>query len=173
MKNQAPDIHPQEEALLKLARDAFERASTLHTEERLEVYLDGNEARISNVLDANESIVYSKNKILCYEIYGYNYLEEEIKTWIDYARQAVKNKAQDAPEPTPLENSLYELAQEIAKKSNRKEEEISSYEVFANMPMNLLGTIEQEILEYWWNAKESENAKKLAQEQIRTALAAD
>lgn len=170
MQNQAPNTHPQEEKLLKLARDAFERASTLHTDERIEVYLDGDEPKISNVLDKKESIIYSKNKILCYEIHGYDYLEEEIKTWIDYARQAVKNKAQDAPEPTPLENSIYELAQEIAKRSGRTEEKISSYEIFANMPMNLLGTIEQEILEYWWNAKEDENAKKLAQEQIREAL---
>ena len=170
MQNQAPNTHPQEDALLKLARDAFERASTLHTDERIEVYLDGDEPKISNVLDKKESIIYSKNKILCYEIHGYDYLEEEIKTWIDYARQAVKNKTQAAPEPTPLENSIYELAQEIAKNSARKEEEISSYEIFANMPMNLLGTIEQEILEYWWNAKEDENAKKLAQAQIREAL---
>ena len=170
MQNQAPNTHPQEEKLLKLARDAFERASTLHTDERIEVYLDGDEPKISNVLDKKESIIYSKNKILCYEIHGYDYLEEEIKTWIDYARQAVKNKAQDAPEPTPLENSIYELAQEIAKRSGRTEEQISSYEIFANMPMNLLGTIEQEIIEYWWNAKEDENAKKLAQAQIREAL---
>jgi hypothetical protein len=170
MQNQAPNTHPQEEGLLKLARDAFERASTMHKDERLEVYLDNDEPKISNVLDDKESIVYSTNKILCYQIYGYDYLEDEIKTWIDYARTAVKNKAEDAPEPTPLESSIFELAEEIAKNSGRTEEEISSYEVFANMPMNLLGTIEQEILEYWWNAKESENAKKLAQEQIREAL---
>ena len=170
MQNQAPNTHPQEEALLKLARDAFERASTLHKNERIEVYLDGEVARISDVLEENENIVYSQNKILCYQIEGYDYLEEEIKTWIDFARDALKNKDIDAPEPTPLENSIYELAQEIAKNSGRTEEQISSYEIFANMPMNLLGTIEQEIIEYWWNAKESENAKKLAQEQIREAL---
>ena len=38
------------------------------------------------------------------------------------------------------------------------------------MPVTLVGTIEQEIIEYWWNAKEEENAKKLALAQIKEAL---
>lgn len=171
MQNQAPKNHPQEEVLMKFARDAFERASTLRNNERLEVYLDGDVAKVSDILDESENIVYTPNKILCYQIGGYDYLEEEIKTWIDYARAAIHNDAEDAPEPTPLEKSIYDLVLELAKKSARKEEEISSYEVFANMSVTLLGTIEQEILEYWWNAKEDENAKKLAQAQIREALA--
>jgi len=171
MQNQsAPKTHDQEEELLKLARDAFERASTILEDQRIEVYLDKDEAKISNTLAENESIVYIDTKILCYQVYGYDYLEKEIKTWIDYARQAVKNDAEDAPEPTQLEKSIVELSEEIAKNSGRTEEEISSYEVFANMPVNLLGTIEQEILEYWWNAKEEENGKKLALGQIREAL---
>ena len=49
-------------------------------------------------------------------------------------------------------------------------ESISSYEVFANMPMNLLGTIEQQIIEYWWGAKGEENAKSMALEQIEAGL---
>jgi len=42
--------------------------------------------------------------------------------------------------------------------------------VFANLPVNLLGSIEQQIIEYWWSAKEEENGKKLATTQISEAL---
>lgn len=37
--------------------------------------------------------------------------------------------------------------------------------------MDLLGTIEQQIIEYWWNADGEENGKKLALAQIDEALA--
>jgi hypothetical protein len=36
--------------------------------------------------------------------------------------------------------------------------------------MDLLGSIEQQIIEYWWNAKEEENGKKLALAQIEEAI---
>ena len=62
------------------------------------------------------------------------------------------------------------MISEIAKAKGVEGDEISSYEVFANLPVNLLGTIEQEIIEYWWSADEEENAKKLALAQIEEAI---
>lgn len=51
-------------------------------------------------------------------------------------------------------------------------DDVSSYEVFASLPMDLLGSIEQQIIEYWWSAEEEENGKKLALAQIEEALEA-
>jgi hypothetical protein len=161
-----------EEELLKLARDAFERASTLNERQRIEVYLLDGVPTISDTLEEGDTILYGPNRILCYQVYGYPYLEDEIKMWIDYAR-VIPQPTDDTPmpEPTDLEKSIRELIDELAKKRQIKKEEISSYEVFANLPMNLLGSIEQQIIEYWWNAKEEENAKLLAQQQIKEGLA--
>lgn len=156
--------------LLKLARDAFEKASTLKESERLEVYIFNNEPILSPILEEEDTIVYNESRILCYQIYGYNYLEDEIKTWIDYARVKPQEEKEEIVKPTDMEKSIQELSLELAKKKGVKEEEINSYEIFANLPMTLLGTIEQEILEYWWNAKEEENAKLLATSQIKEAL---
>ena len=75
------------------------------------------------------------------------------------------------PQPTDIEKSIRELIDELAKNKQVTKDEISSYEVFANLPVNLLGSIEQQIIEYWWNAKEEENAKKLALSQIEEGLA--
>ncbi len=75
------------------------------------------------------------------------------------------------PEPTNVETSIRELIDELAKKKGLNRDEISSFEVFANLPMDLLGSIEQQIIEYWWSANEEENGKKLALEQIEEALA--
>jgi hypothetical protein len=36
--------------------------------------------------------------------------------------------------------------------------------------MDLLGTIEHQIIEYWWSAKEEENGKLLALAQIHEAI---
>jgi hypothetical protein len=36
--------------------------------------------------------------------------------------------------------------------------------------MDLLGSIEQQIIEYWWSANEEENGKKLALAQINDAI---
>jgi len=74
------------------------------------------------------------------------------------------------PEPTDIEKSIRELITEIAQRNGVTDADVSSYEVFANLPMGLLGTIEQEIIEYWWSAKEEENGKKLALAQIEEAI---
>ena len=157
--------------LLKQARNAFETASTLHVNERIEVYIDNGVVKSSDVLAEDEEIVYSPSRILCYQIYGYDYLEEEIKTWIDYAR-VIQQPSDEAPlqEPTDIEKSVRELINTLAKQAGVNSDEVSSYEVFANLPVTLLGTIEQEIIEYWWSANEEENGKKLALTQIEEAL---
>ena len=160
------------EELLKLARDAFERASTIKEDQRIEVYLLDGVPTVSDILEESDTILYGPNRILCYQVYGYPYLEDEIKTWIDYAR-VIQQPTDETPlpEPTDIETSIREMIDELAKNKQVKKEEISSYEVFANLPVNLLGSIEQQIIEYWWNAKEEENAKKLALAQIDEGLA--
>jgi hypothetical protein len=160
--------------LLKLARNAFETASTLHPNERIEVYLQEGIPKTSDVLEENEEILYDgDNRVLCYQVHGYDYLEGEIKTWIDYARvvQEPTEEMPVPPEPTDVEKSIRELIDNLAKAKGVNRDEISSFEVFANLPMDLLGTIEQQIIEYWWNAEEEENGKKLALAQIEEALA--
>jgi len=165
------DYETQKKELLKHARNAFEIASTLHENERVEVYLDNGEAKMSNVLDESEEILYTPNKLLCYQVYGHNFLEDEIKTWIDFARVIqTPLEGEILPEPTDVEKSIRELIETLAKQNGVAIENVSSYEVFANLPMTLLGTIEQEIIEYWWSAKEEENAKILAEAQIDDAL---
>ncbi|MGE4510013.1 MAG: hypothetical protein AB7D43_02820 [Sulfurimonadaceae bacterium] len=164
-----PNVEQIKKELLKAARDAFEQASTLYPSERLEVYLDAMEVKTSRVLEENEQILYIGEKVLCYSVYGYDDLEEEIKTWIDYAR-TIPSLNDELPPPSDLEIAVRELIDELAKKRAMPKESISSYEVFANMPMNLLGTIEQQIIEYWWGAKGEENAKSLALEQIEAGL---
>lgn len=164
------DYESTKKELLKHARNAFETASTLQDNQRIEVYLQNGEAKSSDVLQESDEILYTPERILCYTIVGYDYLEEEIKTWIDYAR--VIEQPTDGvplPEPTDIEKSIRDMIDEIAKHNNMKNEDVSSYEVFATLPVNLLGSIEQEIIEYWWNAKEEENAKKLALAQIEEA----
>ena len=157
--------------LLKQARNVFETASTLHDNQRMEVYAESGVAKSSDVLEENEEILYSPNKILCYQVFGHNYLEEEIKTWIDYARvQQIPEDGVPPPELTDIEKSVREIIEKLAKKSGVDIANVSSYEVFANLSMTLVGTIEQEIIEYWWSTKEEENGKKLALAQIEDAL---
>jgi len=157
--------------LLKQARNAFETASTLHTNQRIEVYVQNGVVKISDVLEENEEIVYTQDKVLCYTIDGYDDLEDEIKTWIDYARIIQQpTDTTPMPQPTDIELAIRDLVSEIAKKNNLKNEEVNSYEVFANLPVTLLGTIEQQILEYWWSAENQDNAKDLATKQIEEAL---
>lgn len=159
------------EELLKLARNAFESASTIKDNQRLEVYLSNGIPTLSDVLEENEEILYDANRILCYRIYGYDYLEDEIKTWIDYARVIQQpTDEMPLPEPTDIEKSIRDLIGELAKQRGVSKEEISSYEVFANLPVTLLGSIEQQIIEYWWSAKEEENGKMLALAQIEEGL---
>ncbi len=159
--------------LLKQARNAFETACTMRDNQRIEVYLNNGEVKVSDCLEENEEILYGPEKTLCYQVYGHDYLEEEIKTWIDYAR-VIPQPTEEVPvppEPTDVEKSIRELIEEIAKRNGTTIADVSSYEVFANLPMGLLGTIEQEIIEYWWSAQEEEeNGKKLALVQIEEVI---
>lgn len=148
--------------ILKQAKSAFERACTLRENERLEVYLYDGVVKTSDVLSEDEKIVYSPNRILCYQVWGHDYLEEEIRAWIDQARLEIN--------PKPLEESIVETTAKVAVAKGLTPEEISSYEVFANLTMDQLEQIEHAIIEYWWDNKEIENAKSLALHQINEAL---
>jgi hypothetical protein len=148
--------------ILKHARNAFERACTLRENERIEVYLYDGTVKTSDVLGDEEKIVYSPNRILCYQVWGHDYLEEEIRAWIDQARLEIN--------PKPLEESILETLDKVAKSKGLSNDEVSSYEVFANLRMDQLEQIEHAIIEYWWDNKEVENAKSLALDQINEAL---
>ncbi|PHM17315.1 MAG: hypothetical protein CJD30_07355 [Sulfuricurvum sp. PD_MW2] len=148
--------------ILKQAKSAFERACTLRENERLEVYLYDGVVKTSDVLSEDEKMLYSPNRILCYQVWGHDYLEEEIRAWIDQARLEMN--------PKPLEESIVETAAKVAVAKGLTPEEISSYEVFANLTMDQLEQIEHAIIEYWWDNKEIENAKSLALHQINEAL---
>lgn len=148
--------------LLKHARNAFERSCTLRENERIEVYLYDNAVKTSDVLNEDEKIIYSPNKIMCYQVWGHDYLEEEIRAWIDHARLEIN--------PKPLEESIVETLNKIASSKGISADEISSYEVFANLRMEQIEQIEHAIIEYWWDNKELENAKSLALDQINEAL---
>lgn len=149
--------------VLKHAKTAFERACTLRENERLEVYLYDGTVKTSDVLSEDEKIVYSPNRILCYQVWGHDYLENELVAWIDQARLEIN--------PKPLEESIVETLQKIAKTKMITPDEVSSYEVFANLRMEQIEQMEHAIIEYWWDNKEIENAKSLALEQISEALA--
>ena len=148
--------------ILKHAKVAFERACTLRENERIEVYLNEGTVKVSDVLSEDENILYSPNRILCYQVWGHDYLEEEIRAWIDQARAEIS--------PKPLEESIVETLNAIAASKGITPEEITSAEVFANLKMDQLEQIEHAIIEYWWDNKEVENAKSLALEQINEAL---
>ncbi|HEX5330025.1 hypothetical protein [Sulfuricurvum sp.] len=148
--------------ILKHAKAAFERACTLRENERIEVYLYDGVVKVSDVLGEEEKIVYSPNRILCYQVWGHDYLEEEIRAWIDQARLEIT--------PKPLEESIVETVIKVASAKGISPEEVSSYEVFANLRMDQLEQIEHAIIEYWWDNKEVENAKSLALGQINEAL---
>jgi hypothetical protein len=158
--------------LLKLAKNAFETASTLRDNQRMEVYLLDGEPTLSDVLEESDTIVYGPNRILCYQIYGHDYLEGEIKTWIDLAR-IIPQPTDDTPlpEPTAIEKSIRELVGEIAAAKGVSKDAVSSFEVFANLPVDLLEQIENQIIEYWWQGAEDENGKMLAEAQIDEAIA--
>ncbi len=149
--------------IVKHAKAAFERACTLRENERIEVYVYDGAVKTSDVLNEDEKIVYSPNRILCYQVWGHDYLEEEIRAWIDHARLEVS--------PKPLEESIVETLDKVAASKGVTPEEITSYEVFANLKMDQLEQIEHAIIEYWWDNKEVENAKSLALVQINEALA--
>ncbi len=166
------DKEQQKRKLLKLAKEAFEKACILSDDQRIEVYLLDGVPEMSDVLSEDEELVYGENRTLCYQIYGHGHLEPEIKTWIDIARIIVQpTEDEPMPEPTEIEKSIRELTAEIAKAKGVQKEEISSNEVFANMPFDLLEQIENAIIEYWWQGAEEENGKMLAMEQIEAAMA--
>jgi len=148
--------------VLKHAKVAFERACTLRENERIEVYLNDGAVKVSDVLSEDEKILYTPNRILCYQVWGHDYLEEEIRAWIDQARTEMS--------PKPLEESIIETLNAVAASKGLSPEEITSSEVFANLKMDQLEQIEHAIIEYWWDNKEVENAKSLALEQINEAL---
>ena len=148
--------------VLKQARAAFEQACTLRENERVEVYLYDGTVKTSDVLGEDEKIVYGPSRVLCYQVWGHDYLEEEIRAWIDQARLEIN--------PKPLEESIVETLHKVAAAKGISPDEVSSYEVFANLRMDQLEQIEHAIIEYWWDNKEIENAKSLALEQINEAL---
>jgi hypothetical protein len=165
------DYETVKSELLKQARNAFETACTLRENQRIEIYLNNGMPKVSDILEESDEIVYGPERVLCYRVYGHDYLEGEIKTWIDYAR-VYPEPTDDMPMPeaTDIEKSIRELISEIAQRNGVSRDDVSSFEVFANLPMDLLGSIEQQIIEYWWSAKEEENGKTLALEQIDEAL---
>lgn len=148
--------------ILKHARTAFERACTMRDNERLEVYLYDGAVKTSDTLSENHTIVYTPNRILCYQVWGHDYLEEEIRAWIDQARLEIS--------PKPLEESIVETLHKIASSRGVSPDEVSSLEVFANLRMEQIEQIEHAIIEYWWDNKEVENGKTLALAQISQAL---
>lgn len=148
--------------VLKHARAAFEQACTLQDNERLEVYVYDGSVKSSDVLNEDHTIIYTPNRILCYQVRGHDYLEKEIRAWIDHARTEIN--------PKPLEESIVETLNKVAASKSVNSDEINSYEVLANLRMEQIEQIEHAIIEYWWDNKEVENAKSLALEQINTAL---
>lgn len=148
--------------VLKQAKIAFERSCTLRDNERLEVYIYDNKVILSDVLTDDHTIIYTPTRVLCYQVWGHNYLEDEIHAWIDHARTEMS--------PKPLEESIVETLGKIATAKGISPDEINSYEVFANLRMEQIEQIEHAIIEYWWDNKEVENAKSLALAQINEAL---
>ncbi len=148
--------------VLKHARAAFEQACTLRDNERLEVYIYDGNVKSSDVLSEDHTIIYTPNRILCYQVWGHDYLEDEIRAWIDHAREEIN--------PKPLEKSIIETLNKIAASKGLSPDEINTNEVFVNLRMEQIEQIEHAIIEYWWDNKEVENAKSLALEQINTAL---
>lgn len=148
--------------LLKQAKIAFERACTLRENERIEVYLYDGVVKVTDVINEDQKMVYSPNRMLCYQVWGHDYLEDEISAWIDHARLEIN--------PKPLEESIIETLNALAKSKGVSKDEISSYEVFANLRMEQIEQIEHAVIEYWWDNKEVENAKSLALAQINETL---
>lgn len=157
--------------LLKLAKNAFEHACTLRENQRIELYLQEGQPVLSEPLEAHEALVYGPNRILCYQIFGHDHLEAEIKAWIDQARTIIQpTEEQPLAEPTESEKTIRELAQSLGQKRGISAAEVSSYEIFANLPASLIEQIESSIIEYWWDGAEGENGKFLAKTQIDEAL---
>ncbi|MBN2896575.1 MAG: hypothetical protein JXK05_11875 [Campylobacterales bacterium] len=157
--------------LLKLAKNAFERACTLRENQRIELYLQEGTPTLSEPLEAHEALVYGPSRILCYQIFGHDHLEAEIKAWIDQER-IIHQPTPEHPvqEPTESQKSIRELERTLAQKRGIAPQEVSSYEIFANLSASLIEQIESSIIAYWWEEAEGENGKNLAKAQIDEAL---
>ncbi len=147
---------------LKEANLAFKQASTLKDDERIEVYLDGEEVKRSDVMGPREEILYGDGRIMLYQVFGNGYLEEEIRAWIDQARAE--------EDPQGLAENIREKLELIVKQTGKTPDTVSSNEIFANLSLNVIEQIETAILDYWWDNEEEENGKKLALLQIEEAL---
>lgn len=154
-------LNIQQQALQR-AKEAFETACRLDIDERVEVYLHSGRLAMSDVLTDDEEMVYEGNRHLLYRIFGHNYLEPEIKTWIDFAREEKS--------PADIEKAIIEIGRTIARNKGVAPETVHSFEIFANLPMDLLAQIENVIIDYWWDGAEGENGKSLAKAQIDEAL---
>lgn len=153
---------------LRLAREAFNQASTLSEDKRLEVYIDKGKVKLSDIMENGEEILYNDEKFLCYQVYGNNSLEEEIKSWIDQTR--IPKSEEDPIKNEALDKAILETLEKIAKEKGVEPETISSNEVFANLSFDLIEQIEGAILEYWWSGEHEENAMSLARMDIEQAL---
>jgi hypothetical protein len=147
---------------LKEANLAFKIAATLGDDQRIEVYLEGEEVKRSDVMGPREEILYDEGRVLLYQVFGNGYLEEEIRAWIDQARVEEN--------PQGLAENIREKLELIGKQTGKTAEMISSNEIFANLSLNVIEQIETAILDYWWENEEEENGKKLARLQIEEAL---
>lgn len=150
--------------ILKEANLAFKEACTLSDDKRIEVYLENGAVKRSDVLDPKDELLYNDERTLVYQVYGNDYLEEEIRAWIDQARVE--------PNPQGLAENIQEKLELITKQTGKTPEQVSSNEIFANLSLNIIEQIETAILDYWWENDEEENGKSLALEQIEAALPA-
>lgn len=147
---------------LKEANLAFKIAATLGDDQRIEVYLEGDEVKRSDVMGPKEEILYGDDRCMLYQVFGNGYLEEEIRAWIDQARLEEN--------PRGLAENIREKLELVCKQTGKVPEMISSNEIFANLSLNIIEQIETAILDYWWDNEEEENGKKLAKLQIDEAL---
>lgn len=157
------DREMMKKKILREAREAFKLACTLREDHRVEVYLEKENVRRSGVMGPKDEILYQGERVMLYQVFGNDYLEEEIRTWIDQAR------SEEAPQG--LAKNIQDAVATISKQTGKKANAISSNEVFANLSLNIIEQIETAILEYWWENGEEENGKILALGQIEAALA--
>jgi len=146
----------------KALREAFELfaiAATLPPTKRLELYYENGNFIRSDVLSEGEST--PDGKTLCYRIDGSDALEAEIVAWIDHARHDEN--------PSALAHSIQECESDLATAKNIDKKSISSYEIVANLSMEVLSGIEQEITQFWWE-KPDDGGLALAKEAIQNIL---
>jgi hypothetical protein len=154
--------------LLKIIEEAFFKASSFDENKKIEIYIQNGIPKMSEILIGEDKNTENSDKILCYEIYGYNkILEDEIKTWIDYARNIDLTQNY---EPNPFEKAVRDIEKNLSKQKNVSKNEISSYEIFANLPIDIVSATEEKIIEFWWEGDNIENIKSMAVESIESVL---